>query len=76
MWNHAGIDRRADGLREVVEDLENVIIRLPPGATEEANMAETGASHRVSGIDANRIAWRTFSSRLSPAEEQMAGEAH
>ena len=41
MWNHAGIDRRADGLREVVDDLEDVILRLPPGATEEANMAET-----------------------------------
>jgi L-aspartate oxidase len=41
MWNHAGIDRRAEGLHEVVEDLEDVILRLPPGATEEANMAET-----------------------------------
>ena len=41
MWNHAGIDRRAEGLREVIEEMEDVILRLPPGATEEANMAET-----------------------------------
>jgi L-aspartate oxidase len=41
MWNHAGIDRTADGLRFALEELEEVVLRLPEGATEEANMTET-----------------------------------
>ncbi len=41
MWEHAGIDRSARGLREALEQLEEVDDRLPVGATEEANMIET-----------------------------------
>ena len=41
MWNHAGIDRTADGLRFALEELEEIVLRLPQGATEEANMTET-----------------------------------
>jgi L-aspartate oxidase len=42
MWGYAGIDRRADGLRRAIEELEELLVRLPAGATEEANMAQTG----------------------------------
>jgi L-aspartate oxidase len=41
MWRHAGIDRTAEGLRIALEALEGIVLRLPEGATEEANMAET-----------------------------------
>jgi L-aspartate oxidase len=41
MWNHAGIDRSAAGLRLAMERLEDIALRLPLGATEEANMTET-----------------------------------
>jgi L-aspartate oxidase len=41
MWKYAGIDRTAAGLRMAVRELEEVMSRLPVGATEEANMAET-----------------------------------
>jgi L-aspartate oxidase len=41
MWDHAGIDRTARGLRTALEELEDIDDRLPVGATEEANMVET-----------------------------------
>jgi L-aspartate oxidase len=41
MWNHAGIDRTAAGLREALEQLEEIVVRLPEGATEEANLTDT-----------------------------------
>ncbi len=41
MWQHAGIDRNAKGLREARRALEAVQGRLGAGATEEANMVET-----------------------------------
>jgi L-aspartate oxidase len=41
MWLHAGIDRSADGLRLALEKLDDVLLRLPDGATEEANMTDT-----------------------------------
>ena len=41
MWNHAGIDRTAEGLRFALERLEEIVLRLPIGATEEANMTDT-----------------------------------
>jgi L-aspartate oxidase len=41
MWRFAGIDRDADGLRECLEVIDDVAERLPSGATEERNMAET-----------------------------------
>ncbi len=41
MWEHAGIDRTAKGLRTCLDLLEGITERLPVGATEEANMAET-----------------------------------
>lgn len=40
-WEHAGIDRTADGLRECLKLLGGIAERLPPGATEEANMVDT-----------------------------------
>ncbi|HUF26051.1 MAG TPA: L-aspartate oxidase [Gemmatimonadaceae bacterium] len=42
MWNTAGIVRTARGLREGLAALDDLIARLPPGATEEVNMAQTG----------------------------------
>ncbi|HYV97382.1 MAG TPA: L-aspartate oxidase [Gemmatimonadaceae bacterium] len=45
MWLHAGIDRTAAGLRIAVEQLEDIVLRLPDGATEEANM--TDAAHLI-----------------------------
>jgi L-aspartate oxidase len=41
MWKHAGIDRSAKGLRVALDELEEIVLRLPEGATEEANMCET-----------------------------------
>jgi len=41
MWNHAGIDRSAEGLLTALEQIEDIVLRLPKGATEEANLAET-----------------------------------
>ncbi len=41
MWEHAGIDRSAKGLREGLRLLGDIESRLPVGATEEANMILT-----------------------------------
>jgi L-aspartate oxidase len=41
MWEYAGIARTAKGLRKCVGRLDEIISRLPEGATEESNMAET-----------------------------------
>jgi L-aspartate oxidase len=41
MWEHAGIARTAKGLRDCVARIGEIEARLPVGATEEANMAET-----------------------------------
>ena len=42
MWDTAGIVRTAKGLRTGLAALEDIIDRLPAGATEELNMAQTG----------------------------------
>jgi L-aspartate oxidase len=42
MWRHAGIARSAKGLRTGIELLHRIVARLPQGATEETNMAQTG----------------------------------
>jgi aspartate oxidase len=39
MWEHAGIDRSAKGLRKGLAQLEEITRRLSPGATEELNLA-------------------------------------
>lgn len=41
MWDNAGIDRTAEALRDCVAVLDSIALRLPGGATEEANMVET-----------------------------------
>ena len=41
MWEHAGITRDAEGLRNAKRALEAIQARLTPGATEELNMVET-----------------------------------
>jgi L-aspartate oxidase len=41
MWEHAGIDRTAEGLREGLERLDHIAARLQAGATEERNLVET-----------------------------------
>ncbi|MGH7718056.1 MAG: L-aspartate oxidase, partial [Gemmatimonadaceae bacterium] len=41
MWEYAGINRTAKGLRTCLTTLDDIASRLPPGATEERNMAET-----------------------------------
>ncbi len=41
MWEHAGIDRTAKGLRQCVDRLGDITSRLPEGATEERNLADT-----------------------------------
>jgi L-aspartate oxidase len=40
MWEHAAIDRDADGLARCLSELESIRSRLSPGATEEHNMCE------------------------------------
>jgi L-aspartate oxidase len=41
MWDHAGIDRTARGLRTALARLADIATRLPTGATEEGNMVDT-----------------------------------
>jgi len=41
MWDYAGIDRTAKGMRKGLELLSDIENRLPAGATEEANMVVT-----------------------------------
>jgi L-aspartate oxidase len=41
MWDYAGIDRAAKGLRQCLVELHAIEQRLPKGATEEVNMVET-----------------------------------
>jgi L-aspartate oxidase len=41
MWEHAGIDRTAKGLRKCLVLLDGIAKRLPVGATEEQNMVDT-----------------------------------
>jgi len=41
MWEHAGIDRTAKGLRVCLRRLDEIAARLPVGATEEGNMVDT-----------------------------------
>ncbi len=41
MWEHAGIDRNAAGLERCLTTLDDIAQRLPEGATEETNMADT-----------------------------------
>src|ERR1019366_6131494 len=41
MWDNAGIDRTAKGLRKCLELLDEIRKRLPEGATEEGNMLDT-----------------------------------
>jgi L-aspartate oxidase len=40
MWEHAAIDRSAEGLRTCLEDLAAIEARLPQGATEELNLVQ------------------------------------
>jgi L-aspartate oxidase len=41
MWQYAGIDRTARGLRVAAAQVETIEARLPAGATEEVNMVQT-----------------------------------
>ena len=41
MWEHAGIDRTARGLRTAVKRLDDIAQRLTPGMTEERNLLDT-----------------------------------
>jgi L-aspartate oxidase len=41
MWDRAGISRTARGLRECIAVVTEILKRLPAGATEEINMAQT-----------------------------------
>ena len=41
MWQYAGIDRTARGLRIAVQEVDAIEARLPAGATEELNMVQT-----------------------------------
>jgi L-aspartate oxidase len=43
MWEYAGIDRTAKGLRECIGLLNEIERRLPEGATEEMNMVQTAS---------------------------------
>jgi L-aspartate oxidase len=40
MWERAGIDRSAEGLRSCLEELTSIESRLPEGATEERNLVQ------------------------------------
>jgi L-aspartate oxidase len=41
MWEHAAIDRTAEGLRACLDDLTSIESRLPQGATEELNLVQS-----------------------------------
>ncbi len=41
MWQYAGIDRTARGLRAAAAQVDAIEARLPAGATEEVNMVQT-----------------------------------
>jgi L-aspartate oxidase len=41
MWDYAGIDRSAKGLRRGIDLLSGIEQRLPVGATEETNLVTT-----------------------------------
>jgi L-aspartate oxidase len=41
MWDYAGIDRTAKGLRKCLELIDGIARRLPVGSTEEQNMVDT-----------------------------------
>jgi L-aspartate oxidase len=41
MWQHAAIDRSAEGLRTCLEELASIESRLPQGATEELNLTQS-----------------------------------
>jgi L-aspartate oxidase len=41
MWQYAGIDRTARGLRTAAHEVDAIEARLPVGATEELNMVQT-----------------------------------
>lgn len=41
MWEHAGIERTASGLRSCLAALDTIVAELPAGATEEHNLAFT-----------------------------------
>ena len=41
MWEHAGVERTAEGLQRCLTTLDRIASRLPPGATEELNMVQT-----------------------------------
>jgi L-aspartate oxidase len=41
MWEHAAIDRSAQGLRECLDRLDRIARRLTPGMTEERNMLQS-----------------------------------
>ncbi|HEY7409051.1 MAG TPA: L-aspartate oxidase [Gemmatimonadaceae bacterium] len=41
MWQHAAIDRSAQGLRMCLEELTSIESRLPQGATEELNLTQS-----------------------------------
>jgi L-aspartate oxidase len=41
MWEHAGIDRTAKGLRKCLSAIDEITKRLSRGATEEINLAQT-----------------------------------
>ncbi len=41
MWEHAAIDRSAEGLQTCLEDLISIESRLPQGATEELNLVQS-----------------------------------
>ncbi|MFL5577036.1 MAG: L-aspartate oxidase [Gemmatimonadaceae bacterium] len=41
MWEHAGINRTAKGLRACLHRLDEIAARLPVGATEEQNLLDT-----------------------------------
>ncbi|HJU64463.1 MAG TPA: FAD-binding protein, partial [Gemmatimonadaceae bacterium] len=50
MWEHAGINRTAAGLRRCIAKLDDIAGRLPHGATEEANMAQTARLIAEAGL--------------------------
>ncbi|MBV6521671.1 MAG: L-aspartate oxidase [Gemmatimonadaceae bacterium] len=51
MWRYAGIDRDADGLRACLATLDDVTDRLPAGATEEQNMADTARMIALAALE-------------------------
>ena len=74
MWEKAGIDRSARGLRKCLDALDAIESRLPVGATEEANLIATG--RLIAGAALIRSESRGGHFRTDFSERDVNWEVH